>query len=231
MGFDLNVGVQGGQLFAQVGDVYPDDGDLRVAVAAPDLFQKPLCRDHMVRIGHQQFAHLELLVRQPKAARRGGQRESRAVQRDAAERQSGIARRPAAGDRAQRGEQFLGVEGLGEVVVGAAVKPLHLVVHLRLGGQQQHRDRIPGRAQPPEHGDAVGLRHHNVQHRHVVLARFQIRQSVLAVFHRVDGKEILFEDFHERTGQRPFILCKQDAHIRFTLLRDLLFCVYFAPRT
>lgn len=123
------------------------------------------------------------------------------------------------------------VEGLGEVVVGAAVKPLHLVVHLRLGGQQQHRDRIPGRAQPPEHGDAVGLRHHNVQHRHVVLARFQIRQSVLAVFHRVDGKEILFEDFHERTGQRPFILCKQDAHIRFTLLRDLLFCVYFAPRT
>ena len=125
----------------------------------------------------------------------------------------------------------LGVEGLGEVVVGAAVKPLHLVVHLRLGGQQQHRNRIPDRAQPPEHGDAVGLRHHNVQHRHVVLARFQIRQGVLTVFHRVDGKEILFSKIFTSARASGRSSSASRMRIFVPLLRDLLFCVYFAPRT
>ena len=41
-GLDLDVGLEGGQLFAQVGDVDPHHVDFRPAVKAPDLLQEPL---------------------------------------------------------------------------------------------------------------------------------------------------------------------------------------------
>ena len=42
-----------------------------------------------------------------------------------------------AGDGPQARQKLSGVEGLGQIVVGAQVQPGHLVLHLALGGQHE----------------------------------------------------------------------------------------------
>ena len=57
----------------------------------------------------------------------------------------GLNRFPGPGVDPQPGQQFLGEERLGEVIVGAGVEAGQLVLQLVSGGQDQHRDLAGGR--------------------------------------------------------------------------------------
>ena len=79
------------------------------------------------------------------------------VQREVADHDRGAAaRRPAAQQGAQAGEQLLALEGLDQVVVGARVEALDARLERVAGGEHQDRDVVRG-AQPARHLHAVEL--------------------------------------------------------------------------
>ena len=79
------------------------------------------------------------------------------VQREVADDDRGAAaRRAAAQQRAQAGEQLLALEGLDQVVVGAGVEALDARLERVARGEHEDRD-VVGRAQPARHLHAVEL--------------------------------------------------------------------------
>jgi hypothetical protein len=65
------------------------------------------------------------------------------------------------------GQKFGEGEGLGEVVVGAGVEPLHAVLDLGAGGQHEYGHAYIGRPQPLDDLDPVEVREHPVDHQQV----------------------------------------------------------------
>ena len=98
----------------------------------------------------------------------------------------------AAGDRVDAGEQFAGIEGLGEIVVRPDVQPQHLVADLRFCGEHQHGrgDLFP--ADGLQKGDSVHFRHHDVEDDDVVEIRHGVVVTVLPVVNRFRFVFMLF---------------------------------------
>lgn len=71
-GADLDVGVQGGELFAQVGDIHPYHVLLHITVISPNSLQESLRGDELPGIAQQQLHHLVFFVGQAEAAMGGG---------------------------------------------------------------------------------------------------------------------------------------------------------------
>lgn len=160
-------------------------------------------------VAHEQLQHLELLVGQAQAARGGGELKGSPVQGDVAHRQAGgglVGLLPGHGPDA--GQQLLAGEGFGQVVIGPAVQAQHLVLHLRLGRQQQHRQAVSPLAELAQHVNAVHLGHHDVQDGPVVVAGVEIIQGLLAVVDRVHLVVILPQQHRHRPGKRLFVLCQ-----------------------
>ena len=87
------------------------------------------------------------------------------VERQVADAQRGhAARRPAAQQRAQAGEQLLALERLDEVVVGADVEPLHARLQRVARGEHQDRRVVAVVAQALGDVDAVQARQPEVEH-------------------------------------------------------------------
>ena len=164
----------------------------------------------MPRAAQQHFQHLKFPARQPEAARGRGQLTGRPIERDVAQPQAGIGLRGVgARHRAHARQQLAHGKRLGQIVVCAAVQPLHLVVDLGLGGQQQHGKQVAPRAQLTEHLDPVHHRHHNVQHRAVIASAVQTVERGLPVVYRIHRVARALQYGPQRFGQRLFILCKQ----------------------
>ena len=64
------------------------------------------------------------------------------------------------------GDELAGAEGLGDVVVGAHGEPDERVDLLGARGEQDH-GQLGGRAEPAQHLDPVGARHHHVEHHEI----------------------------------------------------------------
>ena len=70
----------------------------------------------------------------------------------------------AAHQAAQARDDLLEAERLRDVVVAAGGEPGDAVAHGILRGQEQHRHVVAGLAQPLQHGHAVEVGHHDVEH-------------------------------------------------------------------
>ena len=86
-------------------------------------------------------------------------------------------------DGADAGGQLVGVERLGDVVVGAEVEALGLVGGRALRGQQDDRDR-PALAQLAHDLDAVEVGHHDVEQHDVRADLFGLGEGLLAAVRR-----------------------------------------------
>jgi hypothetical protein len=65
------------------------------------------------------------------------------------------------------GDDLFQAEGLGDVVVAAERQPGDLVVVGVAGGEEQHRHRVPGRAQSAQHHETVDVGQHDVEQHQV----------------------------------------------------------------
>ena len=103
------------------------------------------------------------------------------VEREVAHDDRGAAaRRAAAQQRAQAGQQLLALEGLDEVVVGAGVEALD--ARLERVARGEHEDRhVVGRAQPARHLHAVELGQPEVEDDEVGVERRRLVERRLAV--------------------------------------------------
>jgi hypothetical protein len=94
------------------------------------------------------------------------------------------------------GQQFVHAEGLGDVVVGAGVQRLDLLVGGVPGGQHQDRHAGPA-AQAPDHLDAVHVRQAQVEDDHIGVAGGGELEGGGAVVGRVDLVLARLEVDHE----------------------------------
>ena len=123
----------------------------------------------------------------------------------------GVARR-AADQRAQASDQFLGLERLGEIIVGAGIEAGDLVRPAVARGQHQHRHLAPFLAPAVEHGQAVDLGQAEIEdHRVIAFGRAEI-MAVLAVGGEVDGIAGAFERRAQLAPEIGFVFDDQNAH-------------------
>ena len=105
--------------------------------------------------------------------------------------------RHAAQDRVDPQEEFLGLEGLGEVVVGPGLEPRDAVGGVALGGEKQDRRRAIG-AQAAAEADAVLAGHHHVEHDQVELEPRQDPAGMGGVARGGDQKAVAREKLLEK---------------------------------
>src|SRR4051812_44396452 len=152
------------ELAAHVGDEDLDGVRLREGVVAPDLVEQALARDDDALVAHEVLEQLELALGELDVALAAAHLVGVGVELEVAGHQRGrAARRAAAQQRAQAGEQLLALEGLDEVVVGAGVQALDARLQGVAGGEHQDRHVAVG-AQAPGHLDAVDPGQPEVEH-------------------------------------------------------------------
>ena len=114
--------------------------------------------------------------------------------------------------RAQPRQQFFGIEGLGQIIVGARVEAGHLVAPAVAGGQDQHGKSLAGLAPFLQHGDAVHLGQAQIQDHRIV--RFGIAQEIafLAIQGAVDHIAGIAQRLFQKALQILVILHQKNTH-------------------
>ena len=98
-----------------------------------------------------------------------------------------------------RGNQFLGLERLGQVIVGPGVEPGHLVGPAVARGQHQHRELALLLAPHAQHGQPVDLRQAQIKYHCVVILGRAHEMAILAIDRQIDGVAVLLERGFELT--------------------------------
>ena len=128
------------------------------------------------------------------------------VEAEVADDQEGAAaRRPAAQQRADAGEQLVALEWLDEVVVGARVEPLHAGVDRVARGEHQDRHVALG-AHAPRNLHAVELRQPEVEHHRIGLEHARLLERGLPVARDADVVALLVERAAEHAGDVGVVL-------------------------
>ncbi len=115
-------------------------------------------------------------------------------------------------DAPQPRSEFLEMKRLGEIVVGTEVESLYAILRRATSGEHQDRCGIPRIAQCAEHGIAVELRKHHIQHdgvEMIVHRQVQTRFTVGDGFHDVP---FLFEATLDEARDLAFVFDNQYSH-------------------
>ena len=123
----------------------------------------------------------------------------------------GVAR-GAADQRAQAGNQFLGLERLGDIIVGAGIEARYLVRPAVARGQHEHRGSLALFAPAVENGQPVDFRQTEIEHDRVVILGLSEKEAFLAVARRVDRITRPFERVLQLLAEIGFVLDDQNAH-------------------
>ena len=160
-----------------------------VGVLAVDVLGQLALRDDPSAVVHQVGEDAELMAGEPNGVAAGVTSAERGSSATSPPRRSGAGLPAGAPDqRAHPRQHFFHLERLRDVVVGAAVDPLHLLVPATARRQHQHGTRCLV-APAAEHGQAVDVRQAEVEHDGVVpsvcqeIGAFAVGGAV----HRVTG--------------------------------------------
>ena len=118
---------------------------------------------------------------------------------------------PSPGQGADPGEQFLEIERLAKVVVGAAVQPSHAVGHGISGREEEHRSLTLALAEPPQQAQAVRSGKPPVQQDEIPLARAEGVPPVLGVAGVLDRVPLFPEPADDEIGDLVIVFDYQDA--------------------
>ena len=113
---------------------------------------------------------------------------------------------------ADAGQDFLHVEGLGDVVVGAGVEARHLVAPAIAGGKDEDRHLAPGAPPFLENADAIHDGKADVEDDGIVRLGVAEKVAFLAVLGRVDRIAGVGECGHQLPVQVRVILNHQQSH-------------------
>ena len=113
---------------------------------------------------------------------------------------------------AQAGQQLVELEGLDEVVVGAAVQALDLVGQRVARGEHDHRRGVAARAQVAQHREAVALRQAEVEQHGVEALAGQHGIGGAAVAHPVAGHALAAQRLAQALADHRVVFHQQHAH-------------------
>ena len=118
----------------------------------------------------------------------------------------------AADERAQPRQDFFHPERLGDVVVGAAVDALDLLVPAAARRQDEHRQRQAGVAPAAQQREPVDLRQAEIEHDRVVALGLAEEVGALAVAGAVHGVAGVRQGARQLLRQPGFVFDDQDLH-------------------
>ena len=123
----------------------------------------------------------------------------------------------AANEGADASQQFLQLERLGHVVVGAKVEALDLVLHA--APRRQHEDVRAQTVLAPtlQQRQTVFLGQHDVEDDDVVLGGARLEIAFLTVGGDIDGEAFFFQPLPKGADKRFVIFDQQYAHDGFSL--------------
>lgn len=119
---------------------------------------------------------------------------------------------PAAEQGADPGDEDDVTEGLGQVVVGAGVQALGLVVLAVLGGQHEDRHLVSGGSQVRADAVAVHTGQHDVEDHQVVAALTRPVQPFEPVVHDIHGETLGGQSPGQGHREALLVLHDQQAH-------------------
>ena len=215
---DLNLGVQVLQLPPQEGYVHFHIVVLGVGFVAPDLHQQVFLGDDLLLIQHEQLHHFELLAAEADIPVSAGEGEAAFVQGQvpAGEDVRVPKLRLPPGQGPDAGHELPGLEGLGQVIVGAPVQSLHPVGELGPGREHEDRRGLAGLPQLPQHREAVHFGQHHIQDDDIVNTGEGLVQAGFPVVADVGGIAVQLQQVLEGGGQADLVLNDQYAHEKCT---------------
>ncbi len=119
----------------------------------------------------------------------------------------------AADQGAQTSHQFLPLEGLGQVIIGAEVEALDLVLDGTARRQHQDMSADAGAAPFLQERQAVLLREHDIEDDEVVIGRPGLVIRFLAVQRGINGEPFFFEALFEGPHHGLVIFDEENAHV------------------
>ncbi len=122
----------------------------------------------------------------------------------------GIAR--TAQERAQSSQQFLEVEGLHQVIVGAGIQPRDAIVNGIARGQHENRRAETGAAQFAADRVAALQRQHHVQDDNVVRIDRRLIQGAFSVGRNIHRVSLLPQALGQESGDADFVFHQQNTH-------------------
>src|SRR5512139_1513953 len=200
-------------LAAQPSDVDLDDVRVPVEVVLPDAVEQLELRGDEPGPPHQVLEHRELPRREPDLGHPPPASAPRRVDAQVThlDGHRGAARGPPQ-QGPDVGDEHRERERLGQVVVGAGVEGLRLVVLAVLRRQDQDRRPVPPL---PEHAadlEPVPAGEHQIQDQQVVAVLGGFPQTVLAVEGHVDGEALGVEPALHRRRDLRVVLDQEDLH-------------------
>ena len=115
-------------------------------------------------------------------------------------------------DRLDARDQLGLVEGLGQIVVGAADQPAHLVGGIGAAGEDQHRRQHPPGPQAADHLVAVDVGQPQVEHDDVEIVQLGELEPVLAAGRRLADHVLALERMLDQASRNGIILDHQCTH-------------------
>ena len=184
-----------------------------LVVVLPGLLEQLQSGQHVSGPPHERLEQCELLGRQgdlgpvPPGQASGGV-ESQVADLD----RRGPLALPTADQSPQPGQELGEGEGLGQVVVGAAVEAGDPVLDRSSSGQHQHRRPDAVLSHPPAGLEAVDPRQDHVEHDSVVGGGAGLREGLLAACCDIDRQILLGEATPDQRRHLHLILDHQDLH-------------------
>lgn len=194
-------------------DVHIDEVGTGVVVVVPDVFAELGAVEDASGRPHEAGEEGELA---------GGERDRLCTSADVAGEevdveftggeQAGLVAGAASQDGVEPGDEFVGVEGLGEVIVSAEIQAFDAFVEGGAGGQEEDGNGIPEFAELAEDAEAVAARQHDVEHEGIVGMGRGEREGVGAIVAGIDDEAGGLECLADEGRDLPIVFRHEDLH-------------------
>ena len=114
--------------------------------------------------------------------------------------------------RADARAQFVQVEGLDQIVVGAGIEAGDAVAGAVAGGEHDHRGGVAASAQPAQHVQAVALRQTQVEQHQIEALAGQRALRRGGIAHPVDRMAFHAQRRAQRVADHAVVFHQQEAH-------------------
>ena len=118
----------------------------------------------------------------------------------------------AAHQRAQSRAEFVQINGLDDVIIGAEIETTHAIWYRVARGQHQDGDRNACATHLSQHVHAVHAGQPKVEYCGDVGVRAQLPPRCLAVAHPIDLEALLLQARTNAVSEQGVVFDKQDAH-------------------
>src|SRR6202790_3276383 len=202
-----------GELLAQLADEDVDDLQFRLVHAALEMVEEHFLGERGALAERKQLQHLVFLARQVHALAADLDRLGVEIDHEIAglDHRLGVAL-GAAHDRMNARNQFVLVEGLGHVVVGADAETLDLVLDAGKAGEDQNGGLDLRYPQLLEHVVAGHIRQIEVEQNNVVVVKLSEIDAFFSQVRRIDVETLGFQHQFDRLRDGAVIFYQQYAH-------------------